>query len=1200
MNLKIVYKNLCPNCGGNVSSERLSKGLPCENCLANEKEILKFGPLLKIKERNKKVEEIEELFKRALNAKMWALQRFWARRFLEGESFALIAPTGSGKTTIQIIFCLFAGKFLKKRCLIILPTSILVSEVSKKMKDFAEKLNLNIQISSYHSLLSQREKKEEISKIDFADIIVTTHLSIMKRKEIAKQSVDSVFVDDVDSFLRKSKAIRYILQMIKLPEKIKKIVEEVFEKKIELKEAIFEISQIKKEREINSQLIVSGATQKVKRTKSVTILNSIFSFSIGLKPEFGRNIVDCFVEATNIKEKVFELVENFGTGCLIFVPMDKKSEFAKDLEEFLTKKGIKVKAFLKPDKKVFEDFKVGNLDALIGMVTSKSPLVRGIDLPVRIRYAIFAGVPKFVVRIRIEEFHPTKWLMLLNNIQQAIKEEYKEEYQYLVTNLIKIRTLNVEQLKAIRNALIENKNLEGFLEFSRKVALNGIGFFKKILKDEGVLKAIKESPTISFSEREGEYSFLIPDSISYIQASGRTSRLYIGGVTKGLSIVIVDEEKAFNSLKKDLSYFEEIEWKNLKEIDAKKVIQEIDEDRKKVLLSLEDKLKAEETKISLTTRLFIVESPTKVKTIARFFGKPAKKKYESLILNEVFGENSLLMITASKGHITDLSEQEGLFGIEVKETFIPYLEPIKKCIACGREIEENEKVCSCGSKNFTDSKPRIEALRKVASLVDEVIIATDPDSEGEKIAFDLYLLLKPFNKNIKRARFHEVTKKEIHKVLENLGDFDLNLVKAQLVRRIEDRWIGFSISPVLWKVFKNSKLSAGRVQTPVLGWIVERTKQLKEREELISLKLENGLEISFRAKKGTYQKIVKDGFVEIKKVQFLEDEINPYPPFTTDTLISTLTSFLKIDANEAMQIAQKLFESGLITYHRTSSTTVSFTGINIAKDYILSNFGEQFFKGRKWETEGAHECIRPTKAIDSQKLKNLIGLKILRFPSPLTEKEIRAYDLIFKRFIASQMTPSKVEKVKFKIFAGGEEREFEFTNKVLEDGFSKIFKLQERKIEKLKEGKIQVIESKKTIVPMFYPFTYSEIVSLMKEKGIGRPSTYARILEVLKKRNYVKEVKKSLLISTILGVKVFEFSQKNFGKYLNEETTNKLEEDMDNIENGKKNFEEVLTQVFVEVKEIIKSSIEKGVKYPFISTDFSTLIGIKNGEKRNC
>jgi len=1184
MELKIVYKNLCPNCGNSITSERLAKGLACYSCQPTENNKIKSGPLLDIEIRNKRVDEIDEIFEKAVKARMWALQRFWTRRFLENESFALIAPTGSGKTTMQIILCLYASSFLKKRCLVILPTSLLVSEVTERMKKFAEELKLNVVIASYHSMLSNKQKKEELGKMNIADIIITTHLSIMKRDEINTQNVDIVFVDDVDSFLRRSKAIRYVLNMVKLPNEVKNLINDIFDNKIEFKKALPELSKIRENYKIESQLIVSGATQRARRTKSVTILNSIFGFSIGLKPEFGRNIVDCFVKSKNIKERVLEFVKRFDGGCLIFVPMDKGSEFAEELEKFLVENGIKVKAFLKPDKKAFEEFKKGELDALIGMVTTRSPLVRGIDLPARIRYAIFAGVPKFVVRIRTEEFHPTKWLMLLNNIQQAIREEYIREYENLVANLIKIKTLKAEDLERVRAALIENKTLEGFLEFVRKVAANGMEFFKKILKDENVLKAIKESKTISFSDKEGEYTFLIPDTVAYIQASGRTSRLYVGGITKGLSIVIVDEEKAFNSLKKELEYFEEIEWKNFEEIDANKLFEEIDEDRRKVMLAMEGKLKVEETKIALKTRLFIVESPTKVKTIARFFGKPSKKKYEELEVNEVFGANSLLMIAASKGHITDLSLKEGLFGVEVEETFIPYFKPIKRCATCGREVEEEEEVCVCGSTKFVDAKPRIETLRKLASLVDEVIIGTDPDSEGEKIAFDLCLLLKPLNKNIKRARFHEVTKKEIQRVLENLEDFNLNLVKAQIVRRVEDRWIGFGISPILWKVFSNNRLSAGRVQTPVLGWVVDRTKKLKEREELINLKLENGLELSFRASIGTYDKIIENGFVEVKDLKIYEDELNPYPPFTTDTLISALTSILKIDANEAMQIAQRLFEFGLITYHRTGSTTVSAVGINIAKEYISSTFGEEFFKGRKWEAEGAHECIRPTKPIDIQKLKNLIGLKIMRFPAPLTEKDLRAYDIIFKRFVASQMKSAKVEKIKFKIVVGNEEKEFEFINKILEEGFTKIFKIQEKNVPSLKERKVQFLEINKHIVPKYYPYTYSEIVSMMKEKGIGRPSTYAKILEILKKRRYVKEIKKSLLISTSLGKKVYEFSQQNFSKYLNEETTKNLEEGMDKIEAGKINFEDVLREVYSEVKEIIRSGIESGVKYPSISS----------------
>ncbi len=1186
MEIKIIYKNLCPNCGRNISSERLIKGLACEFCLPKETDELNSGFLSKIEERNKKLKDFEELFERVIKGKMWALQIFWVRRFLEGESFALIAPTGSGKTTIQIILSLYTAKYLKKRCLIILPTSLLVHEVSEKLKKFNEELDLNVQIASYHSLLSQKEKMKEIEKIDYSEIVVTTHLSVMKREEINRKIFDIAFIDDVDSFLKRSKAIRFVLRMLNLPEKIKNIAENIFENKINQKEGISEILKIKEGENINSQLIVSGATQKVKKTKSIAILNSIFGFSIGLKPEFGRNILDCFIYSENtMKEKILDLVKKIGSGFLIFIPMDKGSQFALELENFLLENGIKVKSFLKPDKKSFEDFKNGVIDGLIGMATAKSPLVRGIDLPERIRYAIFSGVPKFIVRIKVENFHPTRWLMLLNNIQPAIKDIYKKDYENLVTDLSKLKSLTKEQIEEVRNGLVENKTLKGILEFAKNVALKGIEFFKKIMEDEDVLKAIKESPTISLGLEKDEYIFLVSDYVAYLQASGRTSRLYVGGITKGLSIVIIDEQKAFNSLKKDLGYFEEIEWKDLNEIDIQKVIEEINEDRKKVKLATEGKLKIEETKIYLKTRLFIVESPTKVKTIARFFGKPSKKKYDGVDVYEVFGANSLLMITASKGHITDLSLNEGLFGIEVNETFIPYFKPIKRCLNCGNEMEEEETSCVCGNTKFYDSEIRIEILRKIASLVDEVIIGTDPDSEGEKIGFDLFLLLKPLNGNIKRARFHEVTKREILKVLENLEDFDLNLVKAQIVRRIEDRWIGFGISPILWKVFHNNKLSAGRVQTPVLGWIVERSKKLKEREELIRLKLENGLEIYFRAKIGTYRNIIKNREIEISDVKIYQEEINPYPPFTTDTLISTLTSILKINANEAMQIAQKLFENGLITYHRTNSTRVSSAGINIAKEYIESNFGENFFKPRTWEEEGAHECIRPTKQLDAQHLRNMIGLKLLKFSSPLTEKEIRAYEIIFKRFIASQMKSTKVEKIKFKILIC-EEKEFEFINKILEEGFSKVIPLQEKRIFNLQKGVIKIIESNKKIVPVYYPYTYADIVSLMKEKGIGRPSTYAKILEILKKRNYVEEVENSSLISTNLGAKIFEFSQRNFSKFLNETTTKELEEKMDKIENGEKNYEDVLREIYIEVKEIIKSNIKKGVKYPNISLDF--------------
>ncbi|MEM5836375.1 MAG: reverse gyrase [Candidatus Aenigmatarchaeota archaeon] len=1166
--MEFEYKGLCPNCNNTISSKRLEKGLPCEICLPMRSKKMKEGFLTTFVSRNKDLEEIEKIFQKVLKTNMWALQRFWTRRFLEGESFALIAPTGSGKTTMQVVLSLYASSKMKKRCLIVLPTSILVHQVSQKLINFKENLNLQTEIAFYHSMLTKKEKEEQIKKMTKADIIVTTHLSIIKKEEINSQNVDLVFVDDVDSFLKRSKSVLYVFKMLKLPEKIKEVIIKVYEKKIELKEALQKIEKIKDEEEVKCQVIVSGATPKGKRTKSILILTRLFDFTLGGKVEFGRKILDSYLKPKrSLEEEVVEIIKKIGSGALIFVPTDKGSDFAERLEKYLEGKNIKARAFLKPNKKYFEMFEKGELDCLIGIATLRSPLVRGIDLPHRIRYAIFAGIPKFLIRINLQEFHPTKWLMLLNNISNAIGEEYKKEFENLIQKLAKIKTLNLEQLKIVREALKDNKKLEGFLEYVKGVALKGMEFFQKILKDENVLKALKDSSTISFGVEKDEYYFLVVDEVAYIQASGRTSRLYIAGLTKGLSVVVIDDEKAFNNLKKELSYLEEIEWKNFEEIDLSSLIKEIDEDREKVLLAQEGKLKVEE-KISLSTLLFIVESPNKARTIARYFGRPFRKTIGDLKTFEVFIENSLAIITASKGHITDLDLVEGLFGVKVNNEFVPVYRAIKKCLHCEREIEND--VCSfCNKKDFVTSEQRIKILRKIASLVDKVVIGTDPDAEGEKIAFDLYLLLKPFNQNIKRARFHEVTKKGIINSLKNLEDFDVKLVEAQVVRRIQDRWIGFSISPVLWKIFNNNRLSAGRVQTPVLGWIYERTKKLKEKQELINITLKNGLKLSFKSELGTWKKILKNRTVEILRVEKKVEELSPYPPFTTDTLISALTSSLKIDANEAMKIAQKLFESGLITYHRTSSTTVSNTGIALAKDYISSKFGDAFVKERKWQSEGAHECIRPTKAIDLEKLRSMIALKTIRIA--LSEQELKAYDIIFKRFIASQMKPTKVEKIYIKVLIAGKELDFEFLTRILEHGFSKIAPVYAKEIPEVKEGKHWISFVRKKVVQAYHPFTYSEIVSMMKEKGIGRPSTYAKILEILKKRGYVKEVNKRL-ISTLLGAKVYFFLNKNYGKYLDEKLTKLLEEKMDKIERGEVKAQEAIKEFFTEVREIMKSS----------------------------
>ncbi|MGC8975673.1 MAG: reverse gyrase, partial [Thermoprotei archaeon] len=665
---------------------------------------------------------------------------------------------------------------------------------------------------------------------------------------------------------------------------------------------------------------------------------------------------------------------------------------------------------------------------------------------------------------------------------------------------------------------------------------------------------------------------VIPDATAYIQASGRTSRLYVGGLTKGLSVLIIDEEKAYNALLRDLKWLlENVEFVEYDEKLVKRILREVDRDRAKVRLALEGKLRVKERELMKTT-LFVVESPNKARTIARLFGRPTRRVISGLQTYEVLTENRLMIITATGGHILDLVTDAGRFGVIVRGSlFKPVYKPIKRCVKCGRDVPEDEVACpSCGGKVFVESKPVIEALRKLASQVDEILVGTDPDAEGEKIAWDVTLLLKPLNSNIYRVRFHEVTRRGLVEALNNLASVSESMVYAQIVRRIEDRWIGFSLSPILWRRFNLNFLSAGRVQTPVLGWIVDRTDRHKLKAELVTLRLE-GVEVPliFRAPKGFADAVKEAGKVVLTDIKRSLQEVYPPPPYTTDTMLSEATKVLKVSAVKVMESAQRLFEAGLITYHRTDSTTVSSLGISIAREYIQRVFGEEFFQGRKWEKEGAHECIRPTRPLDSKQIKALRAAGVISFAVPLRPDDYRLYDLIFRRFISSQMTPSRIEKTSFKLVFNDFIKEFTFVTKIVVEGFSKLNKyFNVVSLNDLREGEYAVIEVASRTIPEYPLYTYSDLVELMKNRGIGRPSTYAKILDILRRRGYAIEVGKGKLVATSRGKEVFKFLNEKFNDLINEERTRRLQEKIDLIEAGKEKAESILREFYEEIKNI--------------------------------
>ncbi|HDD26284.1 MAG TPA: DEAD/DEAH box helicase, partial [Acidilobales archaeon] len=527
MTIQATFRGLCPNCGGDITTDRLEKGLPCSKCLPDPELKLPVikGFLYKVWDIEEKVRLIDDLFVKAIGSRMWGLQRLWARRFFNNESFAMVAPTGSGKTTMQIILALYAAS-LGKRSLILLPTSLLAHQVYQKAIELREKLGLNEDdavVVAYHSLLTDKQKREMLQVVDKAKIIITTPISLMKKSEL-QQPIDIAFIDDVDSFLRRSKSVDVVLRMLGITDEEVSLVERIQELESRSKKLAKDdpetsrqlISEAQKLRldlrgRVKGLVVVSGATQTARRTKRVKLLNTLYGFTVGGKIEVGRNIVDLYIKPKpeEFEETIAKVVKRLGTGGLVFVPMDKGAEYVKKITEVLKSHGIKAEAYLGARKRIFEKFVIGELDVLVGIASYRSPLTRGIDLPERVRYAVFTGVPKFRLRISIDEFQPSRWLILLNEIKDVVYNKYAKEFDRVLGGLIKIRLATRDTLEAVREALKKNIELEGFPEFVRRVAKEALDFLNKVLKDPEVVDRLRKSKTITFGGKEGEYFFII-------------------------------------------------------------------------------------------------------------------------------------------------------------------------------------------------------------------------------------------------------------------------------------------------------------------------------------------------------------------------------------------------------------------------------------------------------------------------------------------------------------------------------------------------------------------------------------------------------------------------------------------------------------------------------------------------------------------
>ncbi|RLA85239.1 MAG: reverse gyrase [Deltaproteobacteria bacterium] len=1130
-----VFKGLCPNCGGDISTERLEAGLPCELCLPDPSgPFRREGELTLLHRLEERERAWVEHFERYMGARPWGLQVAWAKRVLLGRSFALLAPTGVGKTSFGISMASFFTKE-RERTYIIVPTRLLVEQVRERLIDFG--LREEELLAFGEDDRQKRERKERLQRGDFS-VLITTSMFLYKNYEIIPRDFSFIFVDDVDSFLKTAKNIDKALllmgfsegdieramTLIRLKERPNKS-ESDWQRIRELGESVRECAQRAK-----GVLVVSSATSNP-RSSRVKLFRELLGFEVGTPIFYLRNILDTYCD---MEGGIDRWIRKLGKGGLVFLPSDWGKESVSEVVTDLRSSGIRAVSYEELDEEVLKDYEEGKIDVIVGIASYRNPLARGFDMPHVVRYAIFYGVPKIVISLKFET-NLSHLLWALTSIRPYVAKRLPQDvgrldrwigqlrrYQYLTEGYVSERPALAERISSLREEL------------------------SRYLTSPEVLKMLEESEEITLRKGEDGYYMVVSDATGYLQASGRTSRMYAGGISRGLSVVFVDDPRAFNHLQKKVRWFsDDIKFTFINEVDLQEVLRQIDLDRERMREIRKGRIRVQAREL-LRPVLIVVESPNKARTIANFFGKAIRRRIGDHELLETSVEDRYLMITASLGHILDLStEGDGFHGVKVNEHVTPVYEP----------IEGKQRI--------------IESLKKMAQESSQVLVATDPDTEGEKIGWDIKELLQPFVGDIRRMEFHEVTRKAILKALKEPRDFNENLVKAQIVRRVADRWVGFEFSQLLWQAFGRNVLSAGRVQTPVLGWIIDREAEYRKRIYKVILNLTEDsrrlrIEFAFDERNTAKRFFEELEEIEIEVLSLREGSRNPPPPLRTDTLLKEASDRYRFSLPTTMGLAQGLFELGYITYHRTDSTRVSEAGIGLARDYIAEEFGEQFFIPRSWGEGGAHECIRPTKPIDPEELGSLM---LSGQVEGLTRQHLLLYDLIFRRFIASQMRPIIVREADVLIRARGMERKMTLSWDILEEGWNRVLYVE---LNPRLEGRVYVKDNKELRTqPKAYLYTHGELVQEMKNRGIGRPSTYAAIVEKLLERGYIID-RNGFLIPTRLGKEVYSYLKNHKGvhAFLSEEFTRELEGLMDQVEQAQEDYEKLLKRLYNDIQNV--------------------------------
>ena len=551
----------------------------------------------------------------------------------------------------------------------------------------------------------------------------------------------------------------------------------------------------------------------------------------------------------------------------------------------------------------------------------------------------------------------------------------------------------------------------------------------------------------------------------------------------------------------------------------------------------------------MADKLVIVESPAKANTIKKFLGGNTK-------------------VVASMGHIRDLPKSK--LGVDIEHDFEPeYI-------------------------NIRGKGDLIKSLKKDAKQAKKVYIATDPDREGEAIAWHLAYILKDEKNKISRVTFNEITKNAVQKAIKEPRNIDMNVVDAQQARRVLDRIVGYKMSPLLWKKVKRG-LSAGRVQSVAVKLIVDRENEIegfkpeeywniyaKLKDEKTKKQFEarfygkNGKKLEIHSKQETDEVLegIKNAKYIVSEVKKGEKKRTPAPPFTTSTMQQEASRKLGFTLKKTMSVAQGLYEGvripekgtvGLITYMRTDSTRISDVARAAAKEYIVKNYGEKYYENRYYKTnkeaQDAHEAIRPTYIdVNPEDIKDVI-----------TKDQYKLYKLIYNRFMASQMANAiydtmavniKANEYDFK--ANGQAIKFKGFMTLYVEGTDAKEVVEDGMLPELEEGnteKLVELDPKQSFTEPPARYTEASLVKALEEKGIGRPSTYSPTITTILERRYIEKVQKQLM-PTELGKIVNKLLTENFTDVINVEFTAKIENEFDEISEGKAEWKKMIRDFY--------------------------------------